>query len=200
MTAGDTHLPQITLATRVTIVRILGIPVFVLLMLYYFLSIRNGQPEESYRLASLVCFILIIATDALDGYLARSRDEVSRLGQILDPIADKLLVLSALVLLTRPYQEAFQPQLPLWFATLLISRDIFIVAGCLVIQSVKHKVEVRPRWSGKLSTFLVAGTIALVLLPAPQIVINGFLITSGICITISWFQYLQDGMKQLHTP
>ena len=199
MSAGDHHLPQITLATKVTIVRILGIPVFVLLLLTYCISLGRGEPDEVYRWASLVMFILIIATDALDGYLARSRGEVSRLGQILDPLADKLLVLSALILLTRPYQPEFQPQLPVWFATLLISRDAFLIIGYFVVHAVKHeKVEVRPRLSGKLSTLLVAVTIALVLLPAPAWLLNAFLVVSGLCIATSWIQYLQDGLRQMH--
>jgi len=91
---------RITLATKITMVRLLGVPVFVVLLLYYLAGIREGAAHEIYRLSALILFIVIAATDALDGYLARRRGEITRLGSILDPIADKALMLSSLVLLS----------------------------------------------------------------------------------------------------
>ena len=194
----DSSYTHLTLATKVTIVRILGIPVFVVLMIYYFMSLKAGQPQEGYRIASLIFFVTIIATDALDGYLARSRGEVSKLGILLDPLADKLLVLSSLILLTRPQLPELDPQLPIWWSGMLISRDAFLVLGYFLIQSVAQKVEVRPTLAGKASTFLVAITVALVLTQVPDLWINIFLGLSAACVGISWIQYLLAGMKQMH--
>jgi CDP-diacylglycerol--glycerol-3-phosphate 3-phosphatidyltransferase/cardiolipin synthase len=196
----DSSYTQLTLATKVTITRILGIPVFVLLMIYYFISLERGEANEAYRYAALGLFITIIATDALDGYLARSRGEISKLGALLDPLADKLLVLSSLILLTRPNFTEFQPQLPVWFTVTLISRDGFLVLGYFVIYAVAHKVEVKPTWAGKASTFLVAITVGLVLVKAPTLLLNIFLGMSAACVVTSWWQYLRAGLKQMHHP
>ena len=92
----------LTLATKVTLARIVGTPIFVGLMVYYILSLKRGDPAPGYRVAATVIFILVAVTDARDGYLARKRKEVSRLGRILDPLADKFLVLATLIVFTRP--------------------------------------------------------------------------------------------------
>ena len=191
----NTHL---TLATKVTIVRILGIPVFVALMMYYFMSLENGAPNEMYRYVSFGFFVTIIVTDALDGYLARTRNEISRLGTILDPLADKLLVLASLILLTRPQLPALDPQLPIWFSVTLISRDVFLVLGYFVIHAVAGSVEVKPTLAGKASTFLVAITIGLVLLQVPDVVWQSFMGLTVMAVAVSWAQYLAAGLKQMH--
>ena len=193
----DLNYTHLTLATKVTIVRILGIPVFVLLMIYYFLSLERGEPNELYRYAAFVFFVSIIATDALDGYLARSRGEITKLGILLDPIADKLLVLSSLILLTRPNFTELHPQLPIWFSLTIISRDAFLCLGYFVIHAVAQRVEVKPTWAGKASTFLVAITVSLVLLQVPDVVLYGAYALTISCVAISWWQYLRAGLGQM---
>ena len=103
----------LTLANKITLARILGIPVFVLLMIYYVMGLQRGAPNEYLRWSSLVLFVVVALTDALDGYVARSRDEITHLGRILDPLADKALLLSSLIMLTRPSIPALQPQIPI---------------------------------------------------------------------------------------
>ena len=82
--------------------RIAFVPVFITLLIYYRAGLVSGTPVEDFRWTALVIFVAVAATDALDGYLARSRNEVTDFGRMLDPIADKLLVVSSLLLLTRP--------------------------------------------------------------------------------------------------
>jgi len=188
---------SITLATRITIVRILCVPVFVVLLMYYFASIRNGTPEEIFRQAALALFILVAATDALDGYLARKRGEISRLGTILDPIADKALMLSGLIMLTKPSLPQLAPHIPLWFTGLVISRDAFLVAGALLIHYFSRDVQVKPHWTGKLATVLHVVVIAWVLLQAAPQWFDWMVALAGFFTAASWLIYLSAGLRQL---
>src|SRR5205807_7406817 len=89
-----------TTANKITIVRILMIPVFVTMAIYYGQSIQRGAPLEWQRLTAIVIFLVAAASDGLDGYVARHYKQRSALGAILDPIADKGLLLSAIITLS----------------------------------------------------------------------------------------------------
>ena len=187
----------LTLATKVTIARIMGIPFFVGLLVYYLHGLSHGEDSMKLRLGALLMFILIAATDALDGYLARSRHEITRLGKVLDPVADKALVLSALILLTRPSLPELAPHIPLWFTTLVISRDALLIGGYFLIHHFTGLVEVRPRWSGKIATALMMLAICWVLMQELDDWFNWFIIVAGTCTAISMVQYVIDGARQL---
>lgn len=189
--------PKITMATKVTILRILGVPVFVVLVVYYLSSIKLGAPVDAYRKAALALFILVAATDALDGYLARKRGEISRLGTILDPIADKSLMLSGLILLTRPAIPELTPHIPLWFTGLVISRDVFLIAGGLLIHFFAREVTVKPHLTGKIATVLQVVVIAWVLAQAASDWFPWAVGLAGFFTAASWFRYLIDGLRQL---
>ena len=195
MTAQLQRMP-ITLATRITIARILGIPVFILVLIYYKMSLVAGDPVDWYRYLALTLFIVIAATDALDGYLARTRDEESRLGAVLDPIADKALLLSAIILLTRPSVEVLWPQFPVAFTLLIISRDVVLVLGSFLIHWMTGHVEVRPRITGKISTFLQMTAIITALIPLAAI-FYPVVFLAGIFTFVSGLQYIFDGARQL---
>src|SRR5437773_43324 len=85
-----------TTANKITLVRIAMIPVFVALAIYYGESVRRGAPLEWQRFAAILVFLLAAVSDGLDGYVARRYNQRSRLGVILDPIADKGLLLSGI--------------------------------------------------------------------------------------------------------
>ncbi|MEP6975013.1 MAG: CDP-alcohol phosphatidyltransferase family protein, partial [Spartobacteria bacterium] len=89
-----------TTANKITLVRILMIPAFVLMAIYYGESIKRGEPEEWQRFAAIIIFLVAAASDGLDGYIARRYNQRSALGVILDPIADKGLLLSAIITLS----------------------------------------------------------------------------------------------------
>ncbi len=200
MNASSTsETPLITLATRVTILRILGVPVFIVFVVYYLSSLKAGQPDETYRHIAAAVFFLVALTDALDGYLARSRNETSRLGTILDPIADKGLMLSGLILLTRPNIPELSPHIPIWFTALVISRDVILVAGAFIIHHVAASVHIRPHLIGKAATFFQVVTILLVLLQLPGMHFTLVVYAGGICTAASALIYIIAGIRQLET-
>jgi cardiolipin synthase (CMP-forming) len=199
MTHQWQHVP-ITLATKITLARILGIPVFILMLIYYKMSLLTDTPIDAYRFWALGIFVVIAATDALDGYLARSRDEETRLGAILDPLADKALLLSAIILLTRPELEALDPQFPVWFTLVVISRDAILMSGSYLIHWLTGHLEVHPRFSGKLATFLQMGAIVAALIPLPAPLFYGIVGSAAFFTLVSGLQYMLDGARQMERP
>lgn len=199
MNPKSQHAP-ITLATKITIARILGIPVFILVMIYYKMSLAAGEPLEWYRHVALVLFVLIAVTDALDGFLARSRDEVTRLGAILDPLADKALLLSAIILLTRPSLPELSPQFPVWFTLLIISRDVVLLAGSYLIHALTGHVHVQPRITGKMATCFQMAAIIAALIRLPATLFLWITALAAAFTLISGLQYMVDGARQLERP
>lgn len=174
----------------------LFVPIFILLVLYFEKSVARDEPNTVLRWIATGVFLGIFLLDALDGYVARKRKEISRLGTLLDPLTDKAMLLSALVLLSLP-STAFAISLPVWFVVLVISRDVILVGGSLIIQSLVGNVTVRPRITGKITTFFQAIVILWVLIglePRAFIPIMG--ITAGLTF-ISGIQYIYDGIRQL---
>lgn len=191
------HHEPLTLATKMTIVRILGVPVFAILLAYYTTDLARGAANEMLRWLALVIFVLLALTDALDGYLARSRGEVTQLGRILDPLADKALLLSALILLTRPSIPALQPHVPIWFTAMAISRDVLLALGAMIIHAFAGSVEVRPSGAGKAATLFQMIAVVWVLLGGQE---RAFLVCVGftaLFTLLSFAQYLLDGIRQL---
>jgi CDP-diacylglycerol--glycerol-3-phosphate 3-phosphatidyltransferase len=182
-----------TLPNQITIARILLIPVFVVLAIYYGKSAAAGHPDEHLRWAAIGVFLLASLSDGIDGWLARRYHLKSRLGAILDPIADKGLMLTAIITLSVtkwPYE------IPVWYPVLVIARDVIIVVGCVVLRLLNDHLEVHPSLLGKTSTFLQMVTIAVVMLQwghcEPVVWI------SGIVTFLSGFGYIAKGVAQLH--
>src|SRR3989440_12493571 len=147
-----------TTANKVTILRILLIPFFVVQVLYY---VKNGN--ELHRLLAILSFAVAAIVDGVDGYIARRYNQRSELGAILDPLADKLLLVSGIVVLTfdrRPYLES----VPLWLTGTIIGRDLVILIGMVVIHTTVGKVKVRPRIPGKAATVLQMAIVIWILL------------------------------------
>jgi Phosphatidylglycerophosphate synthase len=174
----------------------LFIPLFILLILYYDKSVLRGDAEINLRWYATAVFLGIFLLDAVDGYIARSRKEISKLGTLLDPLADKAMLLSALILLGRP-TLAFQTNLPVWFVLLVISRDVMLIVGALIIQSIVGNIIVRPRISGKATTFFQMTVIISVLIGLPGKIFVGLVYTAAALTFLSALQYVFDGIRQL---
>jgi cardiolipin synthase len=184
---------DMTLANKITITRILLIPVFVLFAVYYGRGVAEGEPQEWQRMAAIAVFLLAAVSDGLDGIVARRWGQVSRLGTVLDPIADKGLLLTAIITLSvSKWQVAF----PLWFPVVVIARDAVIMAGYVVIKHFDGTFEVRPTWSGKTATALQMVAIAWVMLQIPHHEWSIWL--AGAFTLVSGLEYVFRGAAQLH--
>ena len=181
-----------TLPNQITIARILLIPVFVVLAIYYGKTASAGHPDEMLRMATIGVFLLASLSDGIDGWIARRFQLRSRLGAILDPIADKGLMLTAIITLSVtkwPYE------LPVWYPVLVIARDLIIVTGCAVLRLLNDHLEVRPSLLGKASTFLQMLTVAVVMLQWRHC--DPVVWISGVVTLLSGFGYIAIGIRQL---
>jgi cardiolipin synthase (CMP-forming) len=180
-----------TTANKITILRILLIPFFVVEVLYY---VKNGN--EAHRLAAILSFAIAAICDGVDGYIARRYNQRSELGAILDPLADKLLLVSGIVVLSFEHGPRLET-IPLWLTGTIIGRDILVLAGMVVIQMTVGKVKVRPRLIGKVATVLQMVIILWVLLKWDPKWLRVWLLTAAICTGISGLLYVWDGSRQL---
>jgi len=157
MTAGDTRtgagpentkMPMLSISqlpNLITIFRIALVPVLILLL-----------KDQEYAMA-LVVFAVAGVSDGLDGFIAKRFHFESRLGSILDPLADKILLLSSYVMLT------MLDHLPFWLMLTVAFRDLLIVSGYLVYTSMVGPVQMRPSWLSKLNTFMQIALIVVIL-------------------------------------
>ena len=189
-----------TTANKITLVRILMIPAFVLMAIYYGESIKAGEAQEWLRFTAIAIFLVAATSDGLDGYIARRYNQKSALGVILDPIADKGLLLSAIITLSISNWSDVDPQygrFPIWFPVLVISRDIVIVVGSAVLHLLVGKVRVQPSWTGKVATFLQMTAIAWVMLQLIFIPLIYIVVAAGFFTLVSGVIYVMDGFRQL---
>jgi len=192
-----------TTANQITIARILAIPLFVAMVIYYGRGVQQGHPEEWQRVAAICIFVLAAASDGIDGYIARHYNQRTRLGLILDPIADKGLLLTAIVTLSF---SNWHYEFPLWFPILVISRDIVIVTGSLLLHYYNGKVHVSPSLSGKAATAfqMISITAAMLQHNTPGFLhepsfswMNGLVWLAGFFTLVSGIGYVLDGIRQL---
>ncbi len=189
-----------TTPNKITLVRILMIPAFVLMAIYYGASIERGEPLEWQRFTAIAIFLVAAVSDGLDGYIARRYNQKSALGVILDPIADKGLLLSGIITLSICNWSKVDPkygEFPTWFPVLVISRDAVILIGSAVLHLLNGKVRVRPAWTGKVATFLQMAAIAWVMLQLMFIPLLWVVCAAGFFTLVSGVVYVMDGFRQL---
>ena len=184
-----------TTANKITILRILLIPFFVVEVLYY---VETGN--EVHHLLAIHSFAITAILDGVDGYIARRYNQRSELGAILDPLADKLLLESGIVLLSfdhRPYLG----QVPLWLTGTVLGRDLLLVIGIAVIRLTVGKVRVRPRVLGKIATVFQMIVVLWILLDWDRDLNARWLkiwtLGAAVCKGLSGLLYVWDGIKQL---
>ena len=159
----------LTVPNLLTMFRMALIPVFV--------SLLMGRKFQW----ALAVFVLAGLTDGLDGLIARRFQQGSQLGTILDPIADKLLLVTSFIVLSIP---AIAPHplprhfpVPFWVTVAVISRDVFIVVGAAAINIVTGFSGFRPSWLGKINTTVQILAIAFILIAAGFPSLSGYLPT-----------------------
>ncbi len=183
-----------TIPNYISILRILLVPVFVGSVVYYV-----NREQEAYRIFAIIIFAVAALSDAVDGYLARKWNQQSRLGTILDPLADKLLLASGIVVLSLDHRPIL-PSIPIWLTTLVISRDVILPLGTILISYTGRTPQVKARLLGKLATVVLMTLILWALLKWSSTVFEFWIYLAGGLTLLSGIQYVSDGIKQLGPP
>lgn len=185
----------VTIPNFLTVIRMVLIPVFVMLLYYQRFSF------------ALAVFVSAGLTDGLDGMLARRFNQKSQLGTILDPIADKLLLVTAFVTLSlpaiinrtsipAPHGNLHLP-VPFWVTTAVISRDVFILVGAAAINVVTGFRHFRPSWLGKANTVVQIASIVVILLATRLPILRGYVLPT-VYATVFAFALLSGGHYIFH--
>ncbi|MGW9630384.1 CDP-diacylglycerol--glycerol-3-phosphate 3-phosphatidyltransferase [Agromyces sp. NPDC055520] len=176
------------LPNAITVVRILAAPVF------FWMLLADDGADGALRWWAAALFIVAIATDGIDGHIARSRGLVTDLGKILDPIADKLLTSGALVCLS------ILGELPWWVTAIIVVREVGITVWRLV--ELRRGNVVPASSGGKLKTLVQSVAISFALVPLWTIVgdwifwVNGVLMTAAVVLTLwSGLLYVRDAVR-----
>ncbi len=141
-----------TFASKITITRICLVPVYAVLALLYGQSVKNGQPMESLRWWALGVYIAAASSDGIDGWVARRFNQMSKFGAFIDPIADKALLLTGVIVLSLVDWGKDGWGLPLWFAGIVLLRDCIIIGGIRILWNHHREVKFAPHWTGKVCT------------------------------------------------
>ena len=140
------------LPNKISIARIILVPFFITAVIYARMDI------------ALVFFILAIISDGVDGMIARAANQKTKFGTILDPVADKLLLVSAFICLAVVKTIPQDLRLPPYVPIVVISRDVILVIGSIMVYLVTGDIKVKPSVAGKITTFFQMMTIVSVLI------------------------------------
>jgi len=142
---------SMNLANKISIARIVSIPFFIASIVYSRLDI------------ALVFFMLAIISDGADGFIARALKQKTKLGTMLDPLADKLLLISAFICLSVVKNIPTGLRLPPYVPIIVISRDVIIVLGSMIVYVIRGDLSISPSIVGKITTFFQMITIVSIL-------------------------------------
>jgi len=159
---------RLSWASRITILRILLIVPFVSFMLKINDAALSESMRDAMRYVSTVIFLVMAVGDAVDGFLARKKKQVTRFGGFLDPVADKLLITCACLLLAsqRGHVDGFL--LPPTVVVLIVGKDLFLLIGFVIIYFITSRFLIAPALIGKIATTLQLSMVTAILI-APEI-------------------------------
>ena len=173
------------LPNKLTVLRVCMIPFFVVMLLL------NGGENQTYRYIAAAIFIVASLTDMLDGKIARKYNLVTNFGKFMDPLADKLLVCSALICLVD------LKQLPAWMVIVIISRE-FIISGFRLVASDNGVVIAASYWGKFKTTFQMISVILLIVrIPALTVLTQICVWTALVLTVISLVDYIAKNHKVL---
>ena len=189
-------MSAISWPNRITLVRIAFIPAFVVMVMKV-----NADADAAWRYAAMGLFFVMALSDVVDGLLARLWAQKTVLGRYLDPLADKMLLTTACVLLACSLWPS--PRLPQWLPVLVISREILIIAGSLVLFLINGRIKAEPTRVGKATTAAMMATVTATLLnnlfPLWFLTITWW--AAGLLTVASGVQYTWLGTRQVnHDP
>lgn len=173
------------LPNKLTILRVIMIPFFVVALLY------DGGENQTLRYVAAAIFIIASLTDMLDGKIARKYNLVTNFGKFMDPLADKLLVCSALICLVE------LKELPAWMVIVIISRE-FIISGFRLVASDNGVVIAASYWGKFKTTFqMIAVVLLIVGIPALSMVTTAVVWIALILTVISLVDYIAKNVNVL---
>jgi cardiolipin synthase len=178
-----------TTANQLTILRIVFVPVFIILLVYREMAL------------ALATFVLAGITDVLDGIIARRFGQKTSIGAVLDPLADKLLMASSILILSLPQME-FLNAIPRWLMVIILFRDVFILLVSLIVVLMVGWRIFTPSSYGKASTVMQVLTVLAVLYAnwrnqvVPELTILFY--ATGLMTAFSGIHYLMRGLRQWH--
>ena len=176
------------IANKISTFRILSVPFFIASLIYY------TEGRSILRFIALGIFIIAAISDAADGYMARKSKQQSKAGLVLDPLGDKLLLMSAFICLT--VNSSLVVRFPLWVTMVVISRDVLIILGSIVIYIVKQNINMIPSRWGKFSTIFQMLAVIAILLQIKSSFIFWWI--AVIFTAISGIVYINKGFKVLY--
>ena len=181
---------NVTFANKITIGRILAVPFFIATVLYY-------SPQKDYlRFVALGIFLFAVISDGVDGYIARTQNQKTEAGAILDPLADKLLLISAFICLYKMSVLFDYVRFPIWLVVAVISRDVMLLLGAMIIQIIRGKLTIEPTLWGKATAFFEILCVFGILLQWP--LSEAFWGPAFVLIIISGIDYIRKGIKILN--
>ena len=192
-------------ATRITIFRILLIIPFVSFMLKINDPELSDVSQNVMRYISILLFLAMAVSDGVDGYLARRKNQITKLGAFLDPIADKLLITCACLLLASQRGHVNNFMLPPTVVVLIIGKDLFLLIGFVIVFLITSKIHIAPVFIGKLATTLQLSMVTGILIgPEISIVLPGWIwflrflwwSAAGTAILVTLI-YIRDGSRYI---
>ncbi len=181
---------SLTLANQFTICRLFVVPFFITAVLYY-------SPETDHlRFVALGIFLAAITLDVLDGYVARKFNQETKAGAILDPLADKILFISAFICLYKISVLFSVVRFPIWLVVAVISRDVILLLGAMVIQLINGDISINPTVWGKATVFFQSLAVIGILMQWPFLSITWYVILA--LAVGSGIDYILKGVKALN--
>ena len=176
-------------ADKLSISRIILIPVFVSFLVY-------SRCYDYFRYIAMSVFSVAVITDFFDGLIARIKKEKSHIGKVIDPLADKLLLLTAFICL-----RLLKFNIPLLAVIIVVSRDIIILLGIAILHFLKVEVPITPLFWGKLTTFFQILAVFSALLDSllPFYFLNFIYSVAVIFTLISGIGYIRRGIVSLNS-
>lgn len=176
----------INLPNLISILRILLVPPFIIMLI-------NGQYKQG-----LIIFIIAALSDGLDGMIARLFNQKTEFGAQIDPLADKILLVSSYVIL------GYKMFIPVWLVVIIVSRDLLILLGIGIVSLTGFNVKIKPSATSKLTTFLQLFTAGMILLTSivqiPYFILTGLFYITGAFTIGSGLLYIYEGMILLNSP
>jgi len=182
----------LTFANKITVCRIVAVPFFIATVLYY------APQNDHLRLVALGIFLFAVVSDAVDGYVARHYRQRTKAGAVLDPVADKLLLISAFICLYKVgVTIGAGVHFPIWLVVGVISRDVILLAGAAIIRLFHGDFEVEPTIWGKATTFFQILAVLGILLRLPWV--SAIWLPTIFLTAFSGIDYIRKGIKIINS-